>query len=409
MGPSDQALLGLAADYLEALCSSHPDRHVGGVGNLAATRLFAEVVSGLGFEVTTTGFPCVVWEPGESSLEVAGERVPMNTGPYSRGAEVSAPLSAAGTLDELKSLKGRGGIVLLHGELVREQLTPKHYPFYQWETHTSIIEAIEQAQPQAIIAATGRNAPLVGSLYPFPLIEDADFEIPSAFITDVAGADLLGHVGETVRVSIGSGIAESTAEQVVARKGDCTRRIVVSGHIDSRLGSPGAIDNATGPVVLLLLAHLLGDYGGRIGLELAPFNGEDDYAAPGEMAYLAENGPRLRDEVVLNINVDGVGWNGHPAEVSLYESPERVTETVRHKLEGRNLVIEGEPWPQSDHMIFVMRGIPAVALTTADAGALRDTIAHTAADSPDKVDLDVVVAVARYLADVVEALSASEE
>ena len=57
-------------------------------------------------------------------------------------------------------------------------------------------------------------------------------------------------------------------------------------------------------------------------------------------------------------------------------------------------MVEGGAWPQSDHMIFVMRGIPAIALTTADAAGPRHEIAHTEADVPAEVDPDVVVATA---------------
>jgi hypothetical protein len=54
-----------------------------------------------------------------------------------------------------------------------------------------------------------------------------------------------------------------------------------------------------------------------------------------------------------------------------------------------------------------MRGIPAIALTTADAAALRMEIAHTDADVPGEVDPDVVVAAARYVADLVRRLGSA--
>jgi aminopeptidase YwaD len=394
-----------AARYLDALCLPYPDRHVGGPGNAEACRLFATAAASFGFDVAETSFACVVWEPGPARIEVGGRRWELKSGPYSLPADVTARLATASTVEQLEGLDAAGQVLVLHGELVREQLTPKNYPFYQWESHTRIITAIEKAAPAAIVSATGRSSELVGSLYPFPLIEDADFGIPHAFMTDVEGDELLAHAGAVATLGIDSARGDSMATQVVARKGPPERRIVVSGHIDSRRGSPGAIDNGTGVVILLLVAELLADLQSEVGVELVPFNGEDDYAAPGEVVYLEQNGSRLADEVVLNINIDGVGWQGHDAEVSLYECPEDISVAARRELEGRELVIEGDAWPQSDHMIFVMRGIPAIALTTADATGLRQQIAHTEADVPAEVDPDVVVAAARYVAAFVRRLA----
>jgi aminopeptidase YwaD len=404
-GSSSALLRARAVQHLESLCLPYPDRHVGGPGNAAANRLFAETAEQFGFEVTRAEFSCVVWEPRSASLQLGAETWALQPGPYSLRADVTAQLCAAGSVEELEGLDAAGSVLLLHGGVVREQLTPKNYPFYRWESHTRVLDAIEAAAPAVVISATGRSSELVGSLYPFPLIEDADFDVPHAFTTDVDGARLLTRVGESTRVVIESGRRESIAEQVTALKGSAGRRIVVSAHIDSRRGSPGAIDNGTGVVVLLLLAEFLAGHDAEMGVELVPFNGEDDYAAPGEVAYLAAHGARLADEVVLNINIDGAGWRGHDAEISLYECPPEIVKVARTALEGSRWVSEGDPWPQSDHMMFVMRGIPAIAVTTADARLLRMEIAHTEADVPEVADPDTVVAVANYIERVVHDLT----
>ncbi len=399
----DPGLVTQAAAYVDALCLPFPDRHVGGPGNAHAVELFESEIAGLGFELTRTEIPSVVWEPESAQLEAGGRSSRVLPGPYSTAIRADAPLVVVETLDELEACEARGAVLLVRGDLVKEQLTPKNYPFYRFERHAKIVEALEKPQPLAVVAATGRSSELVGSLYPFPLIEDADFDLPHAFMTDVDGAALAEFAGQSCRLEIRSGRRLATAHQLEALRGPADRRVVVSAHIDSRRGTPGAIDNATGVTILLLVARLLAGHEPAMGIELVPFNGEDDYAAPGEVSYLARKGDRLADEVVLEINVDGVGWRDHDTEVSLYECPAEVADVVRGALGGR--VVEGEQWPQSDHMVFVMRGIPAVALTTADASALRMTIAHTEADTPVEVDPTVVAETAVYLADVIRTLT----
>lgn len=57
------------------------------------------------------------------------------------------------------------------------------------------------------------------------------------------------------------------------------------------------------------------------------------------------------------------------------------------------------PWFESDHAIFAMRGIPAIAITSEHVHDLFTTLAHTEGDSLDMVDIDVLV-------DIVEVLGA---
>ena len=99
--------------------------------------------------------------------------------------------------------------------------------------------------------------------------------------------------------------------------------MVVCAHIDAKQGTPGALDNATGVVVLLLLAELLQDYSGKLGLEIVALNGEDYYSAPGEILFLRENAGKF-GEIVLAINMDGAGYNQGNTAYSLYDCPRRL-------------------------------------------------------------------------------------
>lgn len=401
------AMAAQASEYLEALCSRYPDRHVGGAGNEAANALFEQVATASGFEVDSVPFDCIEWVRGDAQAEAGGGAYELHAGPYSLPCDLKATLASATTADELDRGSFEGTVLLVSGDLAREQLMPKGFDFYNPEEHQRIVAALERQRPAAVIGATGRNPSLAGGLYPFPLLEDGDFDIPNAYLTDVAGAGLAEHVGETVRLRIESDRAPARARQVIARKrGNAPGRVVLSAHVDSKEGTPGALDNATGVAALLVLAGLLRDRRSAFDVELVPFNGEDYYAAPGQKLYLERNRGVLGD-VILEINLDGAGFSGKATAVSMYGCGEEVESVVREALAGRVGFAEGPAWFQSDHAIFAMQGIPAMALTSENFLELSTEYTHTPADRLELVDPAAVGQIAEFLADVIAGLSAA--
>jgi aminopeptidase YwaD len=416
---------------IAALCGPHPDRHVGGPGNRAANELFADEVAANGFGVEYVAFDALEWVPGptEASLEFAdGERIPLQTGPFSAGHDGEGPLIAISTAEQLATLNSPGAILLLHGEIAAEQYTPRNYPFYQLEQHTRTLEAIDRAQPSAVIAATDRT-PMAAALCPFPLFEDGDFGHPSAYLHARETERLLAHAGETVRLLIDSASRRVPAEQLIARiparvsdpalggdpaPGDdrkpspgSLRRIAVSAHIDSRYGTPGALDNASGVAVLMALADLLGERAPALDVELVPFNGEDDYAAPGEMAYLAQ--PDALGSLALAINIDAVGRRDDTTAISFYSCPANVRDAALASAAELPRIAEGPGWPMSDHMVFAMRGVPAIAVTSSGLLEIAATVAHTEQDTPELVDPDLIEEAAAFIARLIERLGGDPE
>jgi aminopeptidase YwaD len=249
------------------------------------------------------------------------------------------------------------------------------------------------------VCATGRNSSLAGGAYPFPLIEDGDFDLPSVYMTEEEGARLLPYNGETAFLFSNSTRIPARGCNVFGRKGDPSgRRLVVTAHIDAKKGTPGAIDNATGVIVLLLLAELLRDYAGPLQVELTAFNGEDYFAAPGQMLFLRQNQGRF-PEILLNINIDGVGYLEGLSAFSFYELPEEIERAARDTLDHFEVVVEGPAWPQGDHSIFVQMGCPALAVSSDWLINHMDNqdITHTPKDNPGIVDCRRVVEAARAL------------
>ncbi len=393
-------LAGRIACSLKRLCG-YPDRHPGRPGNRAATELFVQAAAAAGLEVAVSELDCIDMKRGRTSLAVAGERFGARSGPYSTPCDVTATLTEASSVEQLESGRVEGTVLLLHGELCREQLTPRGFPFYEMPGHARILDALEAARPAAVVAATGHNPELSGGAYPFPLIEDAEVEIPNAYLTDVEGERLLRHAGATANLRVETRRIAARAQHVVARtRGTGPSRVVVFGHVDTKDGTPGALDNATGVAALVGLAWLLVGYTGRHTVELVPLNGEDYYAATGEKRFVADNEGRW-GEIVLGLNADGAGWAGHATEVSLYGCDDGLAKTIRAAMAEHRDFVEGEAWYQSDHSIFGLNGRPAVAVTSNGFAELCASVTHTPADSLDLVDPTKVAEIARFYADVI--------
>jgi aminopeptidase YwaD len=394
-----------AETYLRRLCLDHPHRRVGSRGNRAATDFFAQVVASFGFEVEAPEFECIDWTQDGASLLVEGEPFDVQVSPYSLGGQERARLAVVSTMEGLEAVEAADKVLLIQGDLAREQLMPKNFPFYNPDRHQRIIHLLEERKPRAIVAATSRNPELAGGVYPFPLIEDGDFDIPSVHMTEEEGHRLAAHEGQDVSLVIRAERLHARGNNVIARKGSASGpRVVLCAHIDSKEDTPGALDNASGVVVLLLLAELLEDYSGDLGVEIVAFNGEDYYSAPGQVLYLRENADNL-SEMVLAINIDVAGYHEGNTAYSLYDCPENIAASIRKIFSALEDSVEGEQWYQSDHSIFIQQQVPALAITSDRFMELSTHVTHTPQDSPDIVDCARLANVALALRDLVADLN----
>jgi aminopeptidase YwaD len=392
----ENQLAAAAAQHLEHLCVTIPDRAVGTQGNRDAATYVAGVFTSLDWEVETPSFQCMDWSESGVDLRAGTTTFEAKASPYTLGALVSdAVLVVAGTIEELEAANLTGRIALLRDELGKEQLAPKNFPWWNPDEHRRIIAALEAGQPAAIIAATTRNPETAGALYPFPLIEDGDFDIPSAYMTEEEGQKLAVYAGREIDLEIKATRVLAEGSNVVARRGAGGRRILVTAHLDAKRGTPGATDNAAGVVTLLLLAGLLPASDAGPAIELVAFNGEDYYAAPGEQLYLQQNEDLSAIDFV--INVDGAGYRDGGTNFSLYQCPDELAARARNIL-GKHGLTEGPQWYQGDHTMFVMAGRPAIAITSEQVGTLAAEYIHTPRDTPDIVDTSKLARIAQAIA-----------
>lgn len=401
----DTRLTQTIEKHVVTLCDDCGNRHVGSPGNRQATTYAERILASFGFEVRTNPFQCLEWEAGSVILEVGGCPWPATISPYSLPFDGESELVAVSSLEELEDIQITDRLVLLHGEIAREQVMPKHFVFYNPDHHKKLISLLEDRRPAALICATGKSPGTAGSVYPFPLFEDGDFDIPSVIMKDVDGAALLAHVGSIAHLTLESRRIPSTGTNVIATKGrPGTPNIVLCAHIDAKKDTPGALDNATGVATLLGLAELLADYASQMRIEIVLFNGEDYYSVPGQMQYLAELGDDIR-EINLVINLDAAGHRDASIATSFYGCSSDVRRIAREIFSEDPVFTEGTAWVQSDHTMFVMAGCPAIALTSGNFDWLCQEITHTPLDAPTLVDCSKLAKTAVALRKLVENLT----
>ncbi|NNF99358.1 MAG: M28 family peptidase [Desulfobacteraceae bacterium] len=135
-------------------------------------------------------------------------------------------------------------------------------------------------------------------------------------------------------------------------------------------------------------------------IELIAFNGEDYFSAPGQTVYVDRYSDTF-DTIALAINLDGVGLNNSDTAISLFSCSDDLARIIDGKIAASKTTCKIAPWPQGDHMLFAGAGVPTLAATSQDIFPLVDTVIHTTGDTPDRVDKGLIVAISRFLIDVI--------
>jgi aminopeptidase YwaD len=404
---NNDKLLSTTKRHLQSLCLDIPDRSVGSEGNRHATEYFKNELIKNNWNIDETLLNVMDWRTNGAMLQCGQTSYEIFSSPYSLGCSTQGELVSVSTISELENKDLSGKIAFLHGEIAREQIMPKNFVFYNPEEHQQVISILEKSEVKAIICATGHNPALAGGVYPFPLFEDGDFNIPSVFMKETEGEKLYNDRGKLVILESKAERIPETAYNVIGRKsGIFKKRIAVTVHIDAKKGTPGAIDNATGVTVLLLLAELLNNYNGKYPVELAAFNGEDYYAVSGQMKYIEQNENSFSD-ILFNINIDGAGYKVGKSSFSLFELPDDIKSIVQKIISNNPALKEGIPWYQGDHSIFLQYGCPSIAVSSAWFIENMETqdITHTPKDNLEIVNYNRVYEIALAIHEIIDNLN----
>ncbi len=379
--------------HLEVLVDGIGPRPAGSPSNRRATDYLVRTLDAAGLEVTAVPFSTTWWQPGPVRLEVDGSPVAVDPPPFSRPCDVSGPLRR---FTDRAGLAGAGdlsgSVLVLDGQLTTDPVFPKAFPFLELPEQRAFIDELERLRPAAVVAIVERPGA-------YSFFEDPDLTFPYAIVGPEIGRTF--GEGRILRLSIGGALLDGRGVNVAARtpgSGGPGQRIVVSAHVDSKVTTPGAFDNAGGVATLLALAGSRRIHDRPV--ELVFFNGEDHYSAPGEQAWLATTDLEL---VAATINLDGAGVAGRDTAVAALACPPDLEARARRLVTGRPGWTMAEPWYESDHAIFAMRGIPSLAITTAGVHDLLEDLAHTERDTREVIDPAILASIAEFLGDWIAA------
>jgi aminopeptidase YwaD len=347
-------------------------------GRRAAQTIQAGFASA-GFAVSLQEFPAIDWQLGEVTLTAGGQSLPAVANTFSPGCHLDGvPITAAGTLVELRAADLAGKVAILHGGLTAQWI-PSSYAVYVQET-PEILRILEEKRPAALITVN----PQPGGLA--PVIVDWQIEIPSVTVAAEAGQALLTAPEVSLCLKIAARRSPSQAANVVAlRPGMHPERLLFCAHYDSAWGSPGAMDNASGAATLLALARAFAVQEPEFVVELVAMAGEENHGV-GNGEYMRRCGDTLSSLTAV-INIDGVGHRLGTNTATLLGGTPETQAAVRETLARFPGMQWVEPWYESDHSSFAMRGVPSVAVSS--TGYAK--VLHTPQDtidwlSPEKLE-----------------------
>lgn len=379
----------ILSTHLRRLSVELGARPLGSPANQAAADYIRDVFLDSGLLVEEQPYPCIAWEHTSTRLERGGERLEAEANAFSLPCDVTAPIVSAATLPDLETAPAEGKLLLLYGDLARVPISAKSW-FLIGDRDRHIIELLERLRPAALLA------PPTATDYYGHLTEDAELDLAAATVSPAAALRLLSEPESRARLVIEARRVPAVARNIVARRpGSGPGKIVLMAHFDTKINTPGALDNAGGIAILLALAETLR---AACSLEFVAFNGEE-YLPMGDDEYL-RRGEADFPAILAAINFDGAGAALGANSVTTTSGSEAFAAALRSAAGGYSGVVWVEPWPESNHSTFAFRGAPAAAFSSVG----RRDLAHSREDTVEQVSPARLEEAARLAAEMVAAL-----
>lgn len=368
--------------HIETMCLEFGSRHCGAVGEQRTADYIEKYFAELGLEVISEKFPARGWdfESFELYNVTVGRAVPGATACY-----FSGPIDIEDTPLILKEAQ----IQQLKRQPVKDRLC-----FVIAESmfmdHNKVAEQLEVLGAGAVIfiSKSSDSAPNTKTVCS-PLIS----RIGTAAVNLTGAYDIMGHAGDIYRMRIQARSFDTYSRNIIARIGGGKAKGVIGAHYDAAPLIQGANDNASGTAMFLELARLLRNRKLPMTLEFVAFSAEE---------YLQENNPVGSKAYLDRYGQEDIRWY-----FNCDSSCDYFGKTVLGIGLGETLPKLESKYPTEvrtgggDNKTFCQAGIPSVWLRTNQCFDLL----HTAQDTIDKLDYDLIAKKCSDMYDLVLQLS----
>ncbi|HEX6105975.1 MAG TPA: M28 family peptidase, partial [Gemmatimonadales bacterium] len=255
-------------------------------------------------------------------------------------------------------------------------------------------------------------------------MDHAATAVPTILLTPAAARRLEGAADVTLRIpeQVDTTLAPSVLGLLPGRDAGVAREyVVVTAHLDHLgIGPPdergdsiynGADDNASGAAALIEMAHALGRLpaGTRRSVVFFGTTGEERCLCGSE--YFTRRPPISLDDIVANVNLDGIGrsWQQDTLSAvgSTYSSLGRTVREVAARHPELRLTVVDDQWPErhyfmtSDQIWFARRGVPSLFLSSTGP----DAHYHRPSDEAGTLEPDLTARIARLATWTVRAVA----
>lgn len=353
--------------HIETLCVKFGSRHSGSEGERLAGEYIEQYFTSLGLDVHSEEYPGKGWNFESFQLYNVTKDRPVAGGTtacfFSATVDIEDQFLfiTQDDLNDLENVPVEGRLCLI--------TNPKGFD------RNALANRFEALGAAAIVFPCGHAG------------EFADTKVTrSPFITKLgtAGVNLTGaydiakNAKDTYRLQIKANSFDTISRNIIARVGNGPKKAVIGCHYDTAPLIEGAADNAAGTAMVLEFARIMKDVKLPFMLEFVAFSGEE---------YILDQGPMgsghymLRhkdDDILWYLNCDSCADAFTTPCLMLGQKDKLPPLTCRHNTIDRE--VGGDNGP------FCRAGIGSVWLGYTPGFSMT----HTAEDSADKLDYDLV-------------------
>ncbi len=376
-----------AYDFLQRLCDEAGGRLAGSPENEKGISILNEELNKIGIQAKLEKFTMNSWKRADDNVEIITP-IKKKLRVYALGYSPKTPEFTSelvflncGTDEDFKTIDSKDKICLITLE------TPKGA---EQQFRCEVVERSANSGAKAVLFINTKNGGL--NLCGTSNFSGKEAKIPAFSITYEEGSSLRRLLKKDIPVNIKIQVNSQcfnteTSNIIVTFPGISPKKIVVGAHFDSWDVSQGAVDNGHGTAMLFDIARLINKYSLKnyYTIELVWFNAEE-LGLFGSKEY-AE---RHSEEIIAMINMD---MTGTPTGFNTmgYEEFIPFFENLKDNFKGFSFKdgITTNPWVNSDHTPFMLKGIPSFTFSCFLEKDMYHYY-HDFGDTFDKVDTRIL-------------------